>query len=110
MKLMTHAKALKIKGPVAYRARPFKIYLSRTVELTLEAGDPLDRVVAEVHKHWPMLKRREVQQVVAYWFALGERMDTGGTAVGRPWRPAELRVNSSRRYLARPKGIRKPTR
>jgi hypothetical protein len=80
------------------RAKPMSIWLTRHVQLVIEKGDQLSSVAAEVIKH-AKLKREHAQQLVAFWFACGERAENGNPNVG--WSKSELHVSRGRRYLDR---------
>ena len=80
------------------RAKPMTVWLSRRVQLVIEKGDLLSAVAGEVIKH-TKLDREHAQQLVAYWFALGERAENGCPDLA--WTKSELHVSRGRRYLDR---------
>lgn len=79
-------------------AKPMTIWLSRQVQLVIEKGDRLSEVVAVVVKTMQMEPAR-ARQLVAYWFALGERIENGCPDLA--WTKSELHVSDGRRYLDR---------
>lgn len=97
MKLVEHVKRPEILE-VAVDVRPLTWWLTPELQLIVEEGDRLGDVAKLVRRSLG-LPRADARQLVAYWFALGERVASGRTG---PWEPAELRTKLGRRY--RPDG------
>lgn len=79
-------------------ANPLTIWLSRAIELVVEPGDTLAEVVVESRKYWKHLSDPEAYQLVACWFAMGERR-AGKRPTNCPWTDAERDITPTRRYL-----------
>ena len=94
MKLFTHDKIGKPQS-MTLGFKPFVVFLTKKVEMHIEPGDALEEVAKVVRRHW-IIDIPTARQVVALWFALGERLSMGNPDV--TWRPKELRINSRRTY------------
>lgn len=79
-------------------ASPLTVWLSRLVELVIEPNDRLFDVMQEVQKHWPHLSDPEAAQLIACWFAIGERRG-GVRPTNQPWTDEERDVSPTRRYF-----------
>ena len=77
---------------------PMILWLSRSESLTIHKGDRLEDVAQIVKKRWK-LSLVDARQLVAYWFALGERARS--KKLGQKWRGQELHSSPTRRYLKR---------
>lgn len=75
---------------------PMIIWLDKHQQLVIRRGDQLNAIASVVRKAW-RLEQTDAQELVAFWFALGERRASERTG---PWRPRELSTKASRRYLA----------
>jgi hypothetical protein len=96
MKLTKHDKLTNVEE-MRLRARPLRIYITRGVELTLEKGDQLGDVVERIARYIPV-SVRPVDKLVAFWFAVGERLETKTHTP--QWSKKELSTAPGRRYLA----------
>lgn len=76
---------------------PFVVWLQPHEELIIERGDKLRVVASEVERSWKV-DRSTARQLVAFWFALGERLALGSSNVP-DWSKRELRAKPGRRYL-----------
>ncbi len=79
-------------------ANPLTIWLSRQIEVEIQPGDRLGKVAAEVQRYWKHLSEPEVYQLVALWFAMGERR-AGKRPTNQTWTDAERDISPTRRYL-----------
>lgn len=94
MKLIEHEK---IPKPISITLGfvPFVVFLTKRVELQIESGDKLEEIALIVRRHWT-LDLPTARQVVALWFALGERLSLGNPESAL--KPKELEANSRRTY------------
>lgn len=77
------------------KTSPLVVWVSRFDQLLIEPGDSISSIVLTVRRFFRQLSIPQLQQLVAYWFAIGER---GVPASGDAWRERELRCSSRRRY------------
>jgi len=83
---------------------PFVVFLTKRLEMRIEPGDTIEEVARVVRRHWA-LDIVTARQVVALWFALGERLSLGNPDV--LWQQKELRTNSRRAYAPTPRKLRR---
>lgn len=103
MKKRTHEKRPDIKE-VYMTFDPLTIWLTPSIELTIEREDRLGDVAGVVVKHLD-LPKKEARKMVAYWFALGERLaklapKKQNERMFSEWKRKELLDDPDRRYLA----------
>jgi hypothetical protein len=98
MKIIEHEASGKPES-MTLGFNPMVVWLNRRIELRIEKGDQLRLIVPVVLQHWNHLKPGDVASVVAFWFAVGERL-AAKKKLGN-WKAAELIVNAKRRYLFR---------
>lgn len=75
---------------------PMVVWLSKTVELTIDAGDQLSDVARVVHKYWKV-GGYESHRITAFWFAIGERQYFNKHK--KDFSKRELSTKGDRRYL-----------
>ena len=102
MKLFEHPKINK-PTTMTLGYKPFVVFLTKRVEMHIEPGDELEEIAQVVRRHWT-LDVPTARQVVALWFALGERLSLGNPDAA--WRPKELRANSRRTYAPKRRTLR----
>lgn len=95
MKVIKHVKCPKPDRQELI-AEPMVVYITKLIELRIERGDTL-QAVASIVQRYLGLDRPQTRQLVALWFALGERRARGNPV--KSWTPRELRVKGKRRYL-----------
>lgn len=78
---------------------PLRIWLSRKLEIVVTKGDRLGDV-AEVVQAEGWLSKLESRQLVALWFAIGERRGNF-RPTNTTWNAEELDASRTRRYLTR---------
>lgn len=98
VKLRQHEKSPKPMS-MTLTTRPMTVWLSRHLELIIEGGDTLFTVAQAVGEYWG-LEQREAFQLVAFWFALGERQQQKQRGA-QGWTKTELDPSPKRRYLRR---------
>lgn len=97
MKVEMHERSGKPEL-MTLRAKPMSVWLTRNVQIIIEKGDKLETVARSVAKYSDLGPERSLQ-LAAFWFALGERAESGNP--DRSWSQSELRVSAGRRYLDR---------
>lgn len=96
MKLKRHERAAQIQE-VRLSYNPLVVWLSPRIELIIERGDEIREVAKVVAREWDV-PLSTARRMAAYWFALGERAETG--EMGEPeWRRDEIQAHPRRRYL-----------
>lgn len=75
---------------------PLIIIPKRGATLTIRRSDRLQRVATELMRSLP-ITRAQANEAVAFYFALGARL--AAKKLGGRWKPSELSVNPTRRYL-----------
>lgn len=97
MKIIKHNKRPKIIQ-VELKADPFTVWLDTRTEMRIERGDRLDDIAKVVLRQGWGLNKGSARKLVAYWFALGERLELRRTSKSK-WKKRELRADPDRRYL-----------
>lgn len=95
MKVLDHESLSKDES-TPLTARPLRVFVTRGIELQIEKGDSLGSIVKTIAKHVP--KSINAADLVAYWFALGERIVSKKHSPR--WSSKELSTKPGRRYLA----------
>lgn len=101
MRVVTHPTRPSFKPTtMELQSSPMIVWLDKTLHLEIDQGDTLDEVAGVVREHWG-LGRRESRALVAYWFAIGERVYRQRTqgSPDKDWSPSELSADPDRRYL-----------
>lgn len=75
---------------------PLVVWLSPLEELIVDRGDTLLEVAKTIHGRWS-LSKKSCRELVAFWFALGERISRGDERVAG-WNDQELSISLKRRY------------
>jgi hypothetical protein len=101
MKLFTHDKIGKPQT-MTLGFKPFVVFLTKKVEMHIEPGDTLEDIARVVRRHW-IVDLPTARQIVALWFALGERLSLGNPDT--TWQPKELRVNIRRTYAPKHRAL-----
>ena len=94
MKLFKHERIANIEE-MRLVANPMRIFVTRGVEIRLERGDKLGKVVAAVKRYLP--PGVEASELVAFWYAMGERITL--RRLDAKWSKNELSTNPNREYL-----------
>lgn len=97
MKIIKYDKRPKIIQ-VELKADPFSVWLDTRTEMRIERGDRLDDIAKVVLRQGWGLKKGSARKLVAYWFALGERLELRKMSKSK-WNKRELRADPDRRYL-----------
>lgn len=97
MQIIKHDRRPKITQ-VELKADPFSVWLDARTEVRIERGDRLGDIAKVVLRQGWGLEKRSARKLVAYWFALGERLELGRMGESK-WKKRELRADPDRRYL-----------
>lgn len=72
MKLVTHDRATKVKR-MNLNGQTMTVWLTNRIELTIERGDTVKKVVKAVLPIYKQLPSRPlIRELVSYWFDIGE--------------------------------------
>lgn len=77
---------------------PLIVWLSKTVELSIDKGDTLGDVATHIRVAWKV-PRKEACRIAAFWFAIGERQHYKKHA--GDFTKRELLAREDRRYLVK---------
>lgn len=80
--------------------RPLSIWLTRHAEVRVERNDKLITIARHVVLYWTHLKLSEARELVALWFAIGERRG-GYRPTNQTWTHEELDASPERRYCGK---------
>lgn len=97
MKIIEYTRDRPKIQEVFIKYDPLIVWLDKYVELRIDKGDRLSEVVKAVRPYYPQLSKDQVVQLVAYWFAMGERARDG--RLRDDWQEKEYRKRGGRRYL-----------
>ena len=97
MQIIKHDRRPKIIQ-VELKADLFSVWLDPQTEMRIERGDRLGDIAKVVLRQGWGLKKRSARKLVAYWFALGERLELRRMSKSK-WGKRELRADPDRRYL-----------
>lgn len=96
MKLITHDRSPKPEK-MELPHDPMIVWVDKLTELRIERGDTLRDVVETIRPFYPHLKTQGLMELVAFWFALGERRALHDPS--KPWTDREMRTDVKRKYL-----------
>lgn len=91
MKVKIHEKTPKPEV-LDLSTNPMHIWLTRTVELTIEPGDRIENVAKVVGTYWKTMNEERIFATIAYWFSIGERVHKKG------WKHQALKPTRGRRF------------
>lgn len=95
MKVVVHERSPKPMA-MTLSTNPLSVFVTKTVEVRIQRGDTLAEVAKVVRQHMPDV-REHAAEIVALWFAMGERARrlTKSTA---GWSKKELATTPTRKY------------
>lgn len=97
MRIVEHDR-MPTQNEVELSGDPMSVWLDTHVCLTIEEGDSLGKVVRGITPYMSeYLDGEQLEQLVAFWFAMGERNEND--RLNEKWNKRELSTDRKRRYL-----------